>query len=199
MQMETKPIIKQTTKLFIRCILHLLIVNSENILLSICLGEDFFVRVEWKKNIATKNNFIVNGKEKSFISVRIRAPYSSSDPNTKETPPAKTFRAPANGPSTQWQQNNTRMLTAAELLSTLSWKWQFLSTANPESVLFSVYRDTDRAMPAVWSEWHPVVDPSGYSQQDLSWWAQSDWQPLTYVRNKHRCNLHHWRPQQGEF
>lgn len=44
--METKPIIKQTTKLFIRCILHLLIVNSENILLSICLGEDFFVRVE---------------------------------------------------------------------------------------------------------------------------------------------------------
>lgn len=47
--METKPIIKETTKLFIRCILHLLIVNSENILLSICLGEDFFCKGGMKK------------------------------------------------------------------------------------------------------------------------------------------------------
>lgn len=43
---KPSPLLKQTTKLLIRCILHLLIVDSENILLSIHLEEDIFVRAE---------------------------------------------------------------------------------------------------------------------------------------------------------
>lgn len=39
--MKANPI-KKNPKLLIRCILHFLIVNSENILLRICLGKDFF-------------------------------------------------------------------------------------------------------------------------------------------------------------
>lgn len=133
-----------------------------------------------KKIIATKNNFIVNGEgKKSFISVRIGAPYSSSDPNTKETPPAKTCRAPAHGPSTSTttkgcsQQQSFSQLTAENGSSFLQ--------QTPECVLLSLYKD--RAVPAVGSEWHPVVEPFWIQPARLQW-AQSDRQPLTCVRNK---------------
>lgn len=62
--MKPNPVEKKA-KLLIRSILHFLIVNSENILPGIWLGEGF-VRAELKKNkIKSELNSIVNGKEKS--------------------------------------------------------------------------------------------------------------------------------------
>lgn len=68
-QVKPNPV-KKKPKLLIRWKLHFLIVNSENILPGICLGEGF-VRAELKKKKSELNS-IVNGKEKSWISVKIR-------------------------------------------------------------------------------------------------------------------------------
>lgn len=62
--------VKKKPKLLIRWILHFLKVNSENRLPGICLGEGF-IRAELKKKISELNS-IVNGKEKSWISVKTR-------------------------------------------------------------------------------------------------------------------------------